>query len=75
MNTIQEKTFTVGKYLISPMTGDTGLAGFSAAVSIRSGSGRGTHDRVFRFTPLFPTRESACRYAAREGRAMAAARG
>lgn len=75
MNTIQEKTFTVGKYLISPMTGDAGLDGFRAAVSIRSGSGRATHDRVFRFAPLFPTRESARRYAAREGRALVAARG
>ena len=39
---------------------------FSAAVSIRSGSGRMTHDRVLRFVPLFDTPDQASRYAARE---------
>jgi hypothetical protein len=71
MITIQEKSFTVGKYLVSPLTRDAGATGFTAAVSIRSGSGRAMHDRVFRFTPLFPSRESACRYAAREGASWA----
>ena len=67
MITIREKTFTVGKYLVSPLTRDTETGEFTAAVSIRSGSGRAMHDRVFQFKPLFPTRESARRYAAREG--------
>jgi len=67
MTTIHEQTFTVGKYLVSPLTRDTEAGAFTAAVSIRSGSGRAMHDRVFRFTPLFPTRESARHYAAREG--------
>ncbi len=71
MITIQEKSFTIGKYLVSPLTRDAGATGFTAAVSIRSGSGRATHDRVFRFTPLFPSRESACSYAAREGESWA----
>ena len=38
----------------------------SAAVSIRSGSGRMTHDRVLRFVPVFDTPDQATRYAARE---------
>lgn len=71
MITIHEKSFTVGKFLVSPLTRDAGATGFTAAVSIRSGSGRATHDRVFRFTPMFPSRESACRYAAREGASWA----
>lgn len=71
MITIQEPSFTVGKYLVSPLTRGTAAGAYTAAVSIRSGSGRASHDRVFRFTPLFPSRESACSYAAREGESWA----
>ncbi len=34
-----------------------------AAVSIRSGSGSMTHDRVTRFAPVFDTHDQATRYA------------
>ena len=67
MNTIHEKTFSVGKYLVSPLTRKTEGGAYTASVSIRSGRGSGTHDRVFRFIPHFPTRESARRYAAEQG--------
>ncbi len=64
---MSEKSFSVGRYLVSPLIQLNADGDFSAGVSIRSGSGRATHDRVFRFTPSFTSRESARRYAAREG--------
>jgi hypothetical protein len=67
MTTIREKTFSVGKFLVSPLTQRTDAGDFAASVSIRSGHGSGTHDRVFRFVPRFTTREGAHRYAAAEG--------
>jgi hypothetical protein len=67
MTTNREKTFSVGKYLVSPLTTLTPGGAYAPSVSIRSGHGRGTHDRVFRFVARFPTREGACRYAAEEG--------
>jgi hypothetical protein len=36
---------------------------FAAAVSIRSGTGSMTHDRVMRFVPLFDTHDQATRFA------------
>jgi hypothetical protein len=67
MTTIREKTFSVGKYLVSPLTRQTDTGHFAASVSIRSGSGSGTHDRVFRFEPRFDTRACARRYAIEQG--------
>lgn len=65
--TIREKTFSVGKYLVSPMTHHTDADGYAASVSIRSGRGSATHDRVFRFSPRFGSREGARQYAAEQG--------
>lgn len=67
MNTTLEKAFSVGKYLVSPLIRLTDSGHYTASVSIRSGSGRGTHDRVFRFVPQFATREGALQYAIDEG--------
>lgn len=67
MTTNREKTFSVGKYLVSPLTTLTAAGAYAPSVSIRSGHGRGTHDRVFRFVARFPTREAARRYAAEQG--------
>ncbi|MBX9959704.1 MAG: hypothetical protein K2Y15_06160 [Burkholderiaceae bacterium] len=67
MNTTLEKAFSVGKYLVSPLIRTTDTGRYQASVSIRSGSGRGTHDRVFRFVPEFSTREGALQYAINEG--------
>ncbi|MFN3810865.1 MAG: hypothetical protein ACK4S6_09625 [Roseateles asaccharophilus] len=41
--------------------------GFSAAVSIRSGRGMASHDRVMRFVPRFDSQGAALRYAKAEG--------
>lgn len=61
-----KNSFTLDRYRVEPTTHPVEAGGYTAGVSIRSGSGRATHDRVFRFTPLFSSRESARRYAARE---------
>jgi len=63
MNTTLEKAFSVGKYLVSPLSRLSESGRYLASVSIRSGSGRGTHDRVFRFIPQFDTQEGALQYA------------
>jgi len=44
---------------------------FSALVSIRSGKGMASLDRVMRFTPSFASPHAALRYAADEGMAWA----
>ena len=36
---------------------------FAASVSIRSGQGSMTHDRVMRLTPVFACRDAAARFA------------
>jgi len=70
MTTTVEKPFTVGKFLVSPFTRLTEAGDYLASLSIRSGRGTGTHDRVFRFTPRFTTRQGALAYAADQGRCM-----
>lgn len=67
MNTTLENAFSVGKYLVSPLSRLNESGQYTASVSIRSGSGRGTSDRVYRFVPEFDTRESALQYAIAEG--------
>ena len=62
-----EKTFSVGKYLVSPMTRRTETGAYAPSVSIRSGRGQATHDRVFRFDARFATRAAARRYATEQG--------
>jgi hypothetical protein len=68
-NTISftETTFAVGKYLVSPLIKLTESGDYAAAVSMRSGRGSATHDRVLRFVPRFPTSEAARRYAIEQG--------
>jgi hypothetical protein len=67
MNHSFEHAFPVGKYLVSPLTRLTESGRYTARVSIRSGRGQATHDRVLGFLPEFRTRESALQYAATEG--------
>lgn len=66
-----EKSFPVGKYLVSPLSRLTETGDYSASISLRSGRGMASHDRVFRLVPRFDTHHAALRYAAREGRALA----
>jgi hypothetical protein len=53
----------VGKYLVSPLAKPQGTGQYAASVSIRSGRGSGTHDRVMRFNALFDTAAAALHYA------------
>jgi len=62
-----QQNIEVGRYLVSPMTSSHIDGGFSASVSIRSGRGTGTTDRIMRFVPRFPNRQAALRYATAEG--------
>jgi hypothetical protein len=58
---------TVGKYLISPLTKALENGWFACSVSIRSGVGSATTDRVVRLTRLFRDRLAAAEYARSEG--------
>lgn len=58
--------FRVGKYLVSPLIRTTADGSFAASVSIRSGAGSMTLDRVMRFVPLFKTHAQAHRFAAQQ---------
>ena len=58
---------TVGKFLLSPSTQQNTDGQFAASLSIRSGRGSGTHDRVYRFVPVFPTAQAALQYALDQG--------
>jgi hypothetical protein len=53
----------VGKYLVSPLAKPHGEGRYAASVSIRSGKGSATHDRVMRFSALFDSAASAVQYA------------
>jgi len=57
----------VGKYLVSPLTKQLDDGRYAASVSIRSGRGSGTHDRVMRFTPVFGSNNAAANYATAQG--------
>ncbi len=58
---------TMGKYLVSPLARQTAEGCYAPSVSIRSGRGSGTHDRVLRFPRHFATAPEALSYAAARG--------
>ncbi|NML16475.1 hypothetical protein HHL10_15940 [Azohydromonas sp. G-1-1-14] len=58
---------TVGKYRVSPLTKQRHDGRYTASVSIRSGRGSATHDRVLRLTPVFDTAQAALHHATSEG--------
>jgi len=60
--------FTVGDFRISPLSRSNGEGQHTAVLSIRSGQGSETHDRVYTFKPEFKTQDSALMYAAAQGR-------
>jgi hypothetical protein len=68
MSSISSLPFTVGKFLITPLTRSDAAGRFVAALSIRRGRGTQTHDRVYTFKPEFPSQDSALTYAAAQGR-------
>ncbi len=61
--TIQNTNIAVGKYLVSPLAKPQGQGLFAASVSIRSGRGSATYDRVLRFSTLFDSAAAAVHYA------------
>jgi hypothetical protein len=61
----------VGRFMVSPMTQAREGGGFDALVSIRSGRGMASVDRVMRFTPQFGSPQAALHYARTEGLAWA----
>ncbi|HEY8360189.1 MAG TPA: hypothetical protein VIL30_22255, partial [Ramlibacter sp.] len=63
----EQRNLTVGKYLISPLTRPLDNGWFACSVSIRSGSGMATTDRVVRLTRLFRDQVAAVEYAIAEG--------
>jgi hypothetical protein len=58
---------TVGKFLISPSTRQVDNGWYACSVSIRSGRGQATTDRVLRLTRLFRDSVTAAEYALAEG--------
>ncbi|MDQ3060119.1 MAG: hypothetical protein M3R45_11450 [Pseudomonadota bacterium] len=61
--TIHDTQLAVGKYLVSPLAKHQGEGRFAASVSIRSGQGSATHDRVLRFHQIFDSAAAAVHYA------------
>ena len=57
----------LGKYQISPMTRPLALGRHSASVSIRSGQGMASHDRVLRLISDFDSAQGALDHALAEG--------
>lgn len=58
---------SIGRFLISPLTRQLDNGRFAASVSIRSGQGRSTHDRVMRLAPTFDNATAAAMFAAETG--------
>jgi hypothetical protein len=71
---LNEHNLTIGKYLISPLPKRLDNGDWAVSVSIRSGQGRGTTDRIFRLTPLFASPLAAAEYAIAEARQWIAQR-
>lgn len=71
MNNNKNNGIEVGRYRVSPMAQARGDGGFDALVSIRSGQGMASVDRVMQFTPSFRSQQAALRYARSEGLAWA----
>lgn len=61
------RPYTVGKYLITPISHPAGNGRHLASLSIRSGQGAGTHCRIFSFSREFKSRETALTHAADQG--------
>jgi hypothetical protein len=70
-NKMNNNNIEVGRFMVSPMTQAREGGGFDALVSIRSGRGMASVDRVMRFTPQFGSPQAALHYARTEGLAWA----
>ncbi len=65
----------VGKYLISSLAKRLPDDRYAASVSIKSGRGSQTHDRVMRLPLVFDTQDAAASYALHQGLAWVSGRG
>ena len=65
----------VGTYLISSLAKRLPDDRYAASVSIKSGRGSQTHDRVLRLPQVFDTHEAAATYALHQGLAWITGRG
>ncbi|MBH9553656.1 hypothetical protein [Inhella gelatinilytica] len=68
---MKNNSIEVGRFFVSPMIKRDVDGQFVASVSIRSGQGRATTDRVTRFEPRFACAQSALRFAVDRGIAWA----
>lgn len=68
MSFVNTHLFAVGKFRITPLSRSRGGDQHTALLSIKSGQGSQTHDRVYTFKPDFKTQDSALMYAAAQGR-------
>ena len=62
-----QNSIQIGKYLVSPLIKRLADGRFAPSVSIRSGRGSATHDRVMRFVRIFDTHRAARRHAVEQG--------
>ena len=58
----------IGRYALTPAAEMTASGSYTATLSIRSGKGSCSHDRVFRFIPQFRSPAAAIRYAIEQGK-------
>jgi hypothetical protein len=70
VNTTQTNTLSLGKYLLSPLIKQTEAGLFAASISVRSGRGSGTHDRIYRFLSPFASHDEALQFALAQGRSL-----
>ena len=64
---VQPAATTIGKYRIAALPARLGASQFCAQVSIASGQGQASTDRVMRFTPVFHSHDAAAQYALEQG--------
>lgn len=62
-----DTAITIGKFLVTPLTRVLDNGWFACSVSVRSGAGSATTDRVLRLTRLFRCKATAAQYARAEG--------
>ena len=62
-----DSSIEIGKYLVSPLTKRLPDRRYAASVSIRSGRGSATHDRVLRLLPSFDCPREARQFALAQG--------
>ncbi|MFM2121130.1 MAG: hypothetical protein RL722_2598 [Pseudomonadota bacterium] len=59
--------FTLGRFRVAPLVRRNAAGRYASAVSIRSGRGMSSHDRVIRFLPDFCHAEAANQFALTQG--------